>query len=116
MGLLGKIFGSDKVISKGLDLADNAFYTDQEKGAAHMKLLELYEPFKVIQRYLALIFSIPFALLHFGMYSFRAYNWENDILQAAIKLIQGDMNESLGLIVLTMIGFYFAGGAAFCCR
>lgn len=112
MGLIGKIFGSDKTIEKGLDLVDNAFYTAEEKGAAHMRLLELYEPFKVIQRYLALIFSIPFALLHFGMYSFRAYSWDNEMLQKAIKLIQDDMNESLGLIVLTMVGFYFAGGMA----
>ena len=31
MGILGKLFGSDKVIDAGISGIDKAFYTDEEK-------------------------------------------------------------------------------------
>ena len=112
MSIFSKLLGSDKIVTKGLKMIDDAFHTDQEQVKEHMEFLKLYEPFKVAQRYLAIIFSIPFAVLHFGMYSLRVAMWSNDKLQIVVKAIQDDMNNSFGLIVLTVVGFYFAGGAA----
>ena len=112
MGIFGKLLGSDKVIKGGMDLIDNAFHTDEEKAEEHKVFLKLYEPFKVAQRYLALIFSIPFAAIHFIAFGLRLVFWQEPDIQAVIAAVQADMNESLGLIVLTIVGFYFFGGAA----
>ena len=115
--IFSTLFRGD-VFEKGAEIVDEAFHTDQEK-AQHSekilfikkKLLELYEPFKVAQRYLALIFSIPFVVLHTGAFSLRIAYWDNKLLQTSVQTIQVDINESLGLIVLTIVGFYFFCGA-----
>ena len=59
MGILSSLFGSGKVIDKGTDMLDNAFYTDQEKAEGHIRLLSAYEPFKLAQRLLAMIIVPP---------------------------------------------------------
>ena len=103
MGLLGKIFGSEKVISTGIDMLDNAFYTDQEKASTHQEFLKLYEPYKLAQRGIAFtmvgLFGISFmvvlAMAVFGL----SY-------EAPLKVI-----DSFGIGYLTglVFTFYFAG-------
>jgi hypothetical protein len=114
VSIFGWILGGDKIKEKIVDGiyngADNLVYTEQEKKANHAVFLALYEPFKVAQRYLSIIFSVPFVILHTAAFSSRLALWNDEALQTSIKLIQGDLNESLGLIVLTIVGFYFAGG------
>jgi len=60
MNLIGKLFGSDKAISKAVDGVydgmDKLILTPEERLDNFNKQLSLYEPFKVAQRYLALIF------------------------------------------------------------
>ena len=64
MGILSTIFGSGKVVEKGLDLIDSFHTSDTEmieaKANAKVQLLQAYAPFKIAQRYLALLFSITF--------------------------------------------------------
>ena len=64
MGILSKILGSTDVLSKGLDLIDDMHTSDTEaieaKTKAKTQLLSSYAPFKVAQRYLALIFAFTF--------------------------------------------------------
>jgi hypothetical protein len=114
MSVFSKLLGSDTVVEKTVNGIynglDNMVYSDEEKKENHKAFLELYEPFKVAQRYLAMTFSIPFAVLHIGAFSLRMAFWDNEPLQASIKVIQVDMNNTLGMIVLTIVGFYFAGG------
>lgn len=114
MGITSWILGSDKVKEKLVDGVydglDAMVYTEEEKKENHKAFLTLYEPFKVAQRYLSLVFSVPFALLHTLIFSVRVAFWDNPILQTSMKVIQGDINESLGLLVLTIVGFYFCGG------
>lgn len=114
MNLLSKLFGSDTVVEKTVNGIynglDKMVYTDEEKKENHKTFLQLYEPFKVAQRYLAMTFSIPFAVLHIGAFSLRMAFWDSEELQSSMKLIQGDLNDTLGMIVLTIVGFYFAGG------
>ena len=114
MGIASWILGGDDVKEKIVDGVykgvDNMVYTEQEKKANHALFLKLYEPFKVAQRYLSLIFSVPFATIHTGIITLRVANWEDPVFQSAMKGIQGDLNESLGLLVLAIVGFYFAGG------
>ena len=108
--ILGGKDVKEKVVDGIYNGIDNMVYTDQEKKDNHAKFVALYEPFKVAQRYLSLIFGVPFALLHTLIFSVRVAYWNNADLQTSMKVIQVDINESLGLIVLTIIGFYFAGG------
>jgi len=116
MSFFARLFGSDEVIKKSvggvIDGMDALIYTDEEKKENFKSFLKLYEPFKLAQRYLALIFSIPFAFIHTLAFSLRMYAWENPGFQEATKVIQTDINDSMGMIVLVIVGFYFAGGAA----
>jgi len=105
--MFGRLFGSDKVVGKAVDGVyngvDKLFYTDEEKKDNFKVLLKLYEPFKIAQRFLSLIFGIPYALAWFITFVVSFYK---DV-EPQIALLSGDM----GMIVLFIIGFYFAGGA-----
>lgn len=117
---LGTVFNTlfrGDVFNKGAEIVDEAFHTDQEKAANKVQILEmktrflkLYEPFKIAQRYLAIVFSVPFAILHVGCFAVRVAFWDNPELQESVRIIQEDINVSFGNIVWTIIGFYFLGG------
>ena len=55
MGLLGKIFGSDKVIDSAISGIDKVWFTDEEKAELHLKFLDRYKPFALAQRSLAMV-------------------------------------------------------------
>jgi len=103
MSWLGKLFGTEKVINKGVDMLDNAFYTDQEKAEGHIRLLKAYEPFKLAQRFLALIVVPPWAL---GWFICFTLSFTGIDLTYPIQILEG----KLGMAALTILGFYFAGG------
>jgi hypothetical protein len=98
MSILGSILGSGDVISKGLGLIDSMHTSETEaieaKTKAKTDLLSSYAPFKVAQRYLALIFGFTFV----ASYLFTQ-------VQALITAFKIDW------IMLTIVGFYFGGGA-----
>lgn len=112
LAVLGKILGSDKVISQGLSLIDDLVVTSEEEIAAKSKakidLMAAYQPFKLAQRYLALMFSAMFLFI-----------MANGVVGALYGVI--DMNNVeaakdfassmwLGEIMLAIVGFYFGGG------
>tara|TARA_B100001057_G_C22159298_1_gene684981 strand:- start:55 stop:417 length:363 start_codon:yes stop_codon:yes gene_type:complete len=109
MGVLSTILGSGDVISKGLGLIDDMHTSKEEEIVAKTKaktdLLASYAPFKVAQRYLALIFGITFV----GSYLMvlALFFLEKDIapVQELISAFKIDW------IMLTIVGFYFGGGA-----
>ena len=108
MGILSKLFGSDKVVGGVVDGiyngVDKLVYTEEEKSDNFARILKLYEPFKIAQRLLALIFGIPYAIG--WMATFVASFYVEDV-DAQLELLGGDM----GNIVLAIVGFYFLGGA-----
>lgn len=112
MGILGTIFGSNKIMDGIIKGVDAMVYTEEEKKENHKTFLKLYEPFKLGQRCLALTFAPPFALFHFCIYTSRVIMWDNEPYQSAAASIQTEMNQSFGLIVELVVGFYFGGGAA----
>ena len=63
MSLFKDLLGGG-IISKGVDMADEAFHTSEEKGKLKLILLKLYEPYKLAQRLIALAVTIPFVGLH----------------------------------------------------
>jgi len=66
MWIFEKLFGSNKVIEKIGDGVyngiDKAVYTPEEMIDNRLKSLAAYEPFKIAQRLLALVFTIPYML------------------------------------------------------
>jgi len=109
-GILGSIFGSDKSKDKIVEGAyngiDMAFYTDEEKAIANQKkqefyvnLLKAYEPFKLAQRLLALLYSIPYvSIVTYGVL-------------IRDNILVNSINDALGLQTLVILSFYFGGGA-----
>ena len=112
LAVLGKILGSDKVISQGLSLIDDLVVTSEEgiaaKSKAKIDLMAAYQPFKLAQRYLALMFTAMFLFI-----------MANGVVGALYGII--DMNNVeaakdfassmwLGEIMLAIVGFYFGGG------
>lgn len=105
MSLLDTLFGSSKVVEKGTDMLDNAFYTDQEKAEGHIKLLSAYEPFKLAQRLLAMIVVPPWVLANFICFAIWLINPEYNI-EPAMSIL----NEKLGIAAIAIVAFYFSGG------
>ena len=104
MGIWARLFGSDNVIQAGIDGIDAVVFTPEEKSRAKQAFLKLYVPFKIAQRYLAIIFSVPYAAA--WLITFLA-SFSMDITKQ-LELLNGQM----GSIVFAIVGFYFLGGAA----
>jgi len=111
-GLLARLFGSKKVIDSTISGIDKVFFTREEKADYLLKFLAAYEPFKLAQRILAIMFSSVFLL---GMLA--------AIIVFVVGIIMGDMKmassgkdiaqmtwDSLGTPESLIVGFYFAGG------
>ena len=118
MSWLSGIFSPD-VVNKTVDAivntGDALFYTDEEKSAAaqkaidtKLKMLPLFEPFKIAQRYIAFGFTLNFIVAFWVAVIFYAVG--------AQKLLDGFLlivaTFQLGWIMLAIIGFYFGGGFA----
>lgn len=107
MSWLGKVFGGDSVVSKGIGLIDSAFYTDEEKAEEKRQLLKAYEPFKLAQRYIAFAL-IAYVLLLGVICSFLIFIGIDQSVKTVI-----DFNERVifdNTLLKIIVGFYFLGG------
>lgn len=109
MGILTTILGSSDVITKGLGLIDSLHTSDTElieaKTKAKTDLLTSYAPFKVAQRYLALIFGFTFVGSYLMVLVLFFIGRDIAAIQEIISAFKIDW------IMLTIVGFYFGGGA-----
>ena len=110
MSILKTIFGSGDVISKGMDLIDDMHTSDVEmieaKTAAKTALMASYAPFKIAQRYIAVMFGITYIVTYtlvMGMVFM-----DRDV--SAVKDVMAEFQ--IGWIMLSIVGFYFGGGLA----
>ena len=111
MGILATIFGSSEVIASGINLIDSLHTSTEEeiqaKSKAKTDLLSAYSAFKVAQRYLALMFTFTYLLAFFicliMVLSADAFT------KADVIGLLGEFY--IGEIMLTIVAFYFAGGA-----
>ena len=114
MSILATIFGSSKVIASSMKLIDSLHTSDEESIAAQSKaktdLLSAYAPFKVAQRYLALMFTGTY-LLSFFVCLIMVLSAEAFTKADVVDLL-GEFY--IGEIMLTIVAFYFAGGAVEC--
>lgn len=112
--ILGKIFGSGDVIKSGIELIDSLHTSTEEEIAAKAKaktdLLQAYAPFKLAQRYLALMFTAMFLFIMANGVVGALYGVIDMSNVEAAKQFASEM--WLGEIMLAIVGFYFGGGFA----
>ncbi len=112
--VLAKILGSGDVIKQGMSLIDDMHTSSEESIAAKNKaktdLLAAYQPFRLAQRYIALMFTAMFLFI-----------MANGVVGALYGVIDMQNVEAakdfassmwLGEIMLGIVGFYFGGGLA----
>jgi len=111
MGILSTIFGGGDIIKAGFALIDDMHTSDAEvieaKTKAKVDLMTAYAPFKIAQRYLAVMFAITFIssfLLVLGL----TLAGIGDI--DAVKKVLSEFY--IGEIMFTIVAFYFGGGMA----
>ena len=111
IGLLGKIFGSDKVIQSGIELIDSLVTTKEEeiesKTKAKIDLLTAYQPFKLAQRVIAFAFTFVYLSCFALVLGFTLAGQE---YQADLVMQTLDQFE-VGYAMLIILAFYFGGGA-----
>ena len=109
IGVISKILGSDKVISQGMKLIDDLVVTSEEEIAAKSKakidLMGAYAPFKVAQRYLALMFGGTF-LITYVLVLVMTITGQGDP-DAITKVME---QFSINWAIMIILGFYFGGG------
>ena len=109
IGILTSILGNAKVIEKGMDLIDQVHTSDEEmerlKAETKIQTMQAYAPFKVAQRYLALMFTATFLSSFFLVLVMTLMGKTNlpDIKQVIDEFY-------LGEAMLTILAFYFGGG------
>ena len=96
-----------KSIASGID---KAILTKEEKIDYMKEMLVLYEPYKLAQRYLAIMFSGAFLFIHMLTAVAHFILTLRSLPTESIISLYGFNNDSLGTIVLIIVSFYFAGG------
>lgn len=107
MGLWSKFFGAGDAVNETVDAiistGDALVYTDEEKAKYKLELLKTYEPFKLVQRYLVLLFTVPYVLLHSVVIVGCIYGME-------WKEVSTIINDAFGYPVLAAVSLYLTGG------
>lgn len=111
MGILKTIFGGGDVVKEGFALIDSMHTSDEEEIAAKSKakvdLLVAYAPFKIAQRVIAFSFTAVYLLSFAMVMGGTIYHQGFDLTS-----IRGVISEFwIGEIMLTIVLFYFGGGA-----
>lgn len=108
--VIGKILGSGDVISKGMSLIDDMHTSTEEeiqaKARAKTDLLAAYAPFKIAQRYLALMFGVTFLSSYVLVLAMTILDKGNP--DSVTKVME---QFSINYAMLIILGFYFGGGA-----
>ena len=109
IGVISKILGSGDVIKQGLQLIDDMHVSETEaveaRAKAKVDLLQSYAPFKVAQRYLALMFGGTF-LITYVLVLVMTITGQGDP-DAITKVME---QFSINWAIMIILGFYFGGG------
>jgi len=108
--VLGKVFNPEKLGDSLISGIDKAILTKEEKMDYMKEMLTLYQPYKLAQRILAIMFTGIFLLIHFMTAIAHFIYVLNDKAVKPILELYKYNNDNLGYPVLTIVGFYFAGG------
>jgi len=113
--MFGNLFTSntaEKAVDGIYNGIDKTFYTDEEKAIAvqkqidtKLKLLPLFEPFKLAQRYIAISFTVNFLVAFWvgvGLFVFKP-----EFFDGFITIVT---TFKLGWIMGAIVTWYFTGG------
>lgn len=107
--VLSKILGSGDVIKQGMQLIDEMHTSTEEEIAAKSKakqeLLTAYAPYKLAQRYLAMMFGITFLGSYVLVLAMTVSGYGDP--DAVTKVMD---QFSINYAMLIILGFYFSGG------
>ena len=110
LGVLGKILGSDSVIKQGIKLIDDMHTSTEEEIAAKSKaridLMNAYAPFKLAQRYLALMFGFTFLASYIIVLTMTIIGTGDP--DAVTQVME---QFSINYAMMIILGFYFGAGA-----
>jgi len=109
---LGNILGSSTVVDGIKSGIDKSILTDEERLDYQKELLKAYEPFKIIQRVLALIVTVLFSLVLITEVSLTIIGamWI-DSAELAVEMINKlDIVGMLGYSFMAIMSLYFSGG------
>ena len=116
MGFLSRLFGTEKIVDGLYNGIDKAVFTSEEKADHFLRILKAYEPFKLLQRFLALIVGIPYMLVWIMCAIFYIYGLTVEDLEVGKRMIDGSKelaklnNEQLGMPFAIILSFAFGGG------
>jgi hypothetical protein len=109
LNVINNILGGGDVIKKGIQLIDDMHTSTEEeikaKSDAKIALMNSYAPFKIAQRYLALMFGGTFLgsyLIVLGM-TISGYGDPDSVTKVMEQF-------SINYAMLIILGFYFGGG------
>ena len=110
LGVLGKILGSDSVIKQGMKLIDDMHTSTEEEIAAKTKqrveIMQAYAPFKIAQRFLALMFGFTFLASYIIVLTMTiAGTGDPDAVTQVMEQF------SINYAMMIILGFYFGAGA-----
>ena len=109
LNVLNSILGGGDVIKKGLDLIDDMHTSTEEeikaKSKAKIDLMGAYAPFKIAQRYLALMFGGTFLGSYMIVLGMTISGFGDP--DAVTKVME---QFSINYAMLIILGFYFGGG------
>lgn len=110
LGVLGKILGSDSVIKQGIKLIDDMHTSTEEEIAAKTKqrveIMQAYAPFKIAQRFLALMFGFTFLASYIIVLTMTiAGTGDPDAVTQVMEQF------SINWAMMIILGFYFGAGA-----
>jgi len=110
LGVLGKILGSDSVIKQGIKLIDDMHTSTEEEIAAKTKqrveIMQAYAPFKIAQRFLALMFGFTFLASYIIVLTMTiAGTGDPDAVTQVMEQF------SINYAMMIILGFYFGAGA-----
>jgi len=110
LAVLGKILGSGDVVKQGIKLIDDMHTSTEEEIAAKSKaridLMNAYAPFKLAQRYLALMFGFTFLASYIIVLTMTIVGKGDP--DAVTKVMQ---QFSINYAMMIILGFYFGAGA-----
>ena len=103
--IIKNIFNPNQLLKAVIDTGDALVFTNEEQAKMKAELLKQFEPFKLAQRLLALLFTINFILAFWT--SVVLYIWFPDLASGFLGLVEA---YQLGWIMLAIVSFYFTGG------
>lgn len=116
MGFWKRLLGSDKIVDGIYNGIDKSVFTSEERADHFLRILKAYEPFKLLQRFMALIVGIPYMFVWIVCAVFYIYGLTVEDLDAAKRMIDGSKelaklnNEQLGVPFAIILSFAFGGG------